>query len=243
MIDNYETYSNYVRGILKKVPILKTGQLISALMSEYEDKDMDAQFALAILHAIQRNGHVLLSSGGWAMTKGAYRMYSKDKFGTAIESNADFRLGDKISVFSDDQHRIVQSVNMEKLLSNKDLKMIDCMWVVADLMPLSEHFIIGTDPWNLIFVSEDDAGGTCYEVVKINETSENATIEMLRNTPRITDHEMRDSICRIAVLDSADHAWKVPYIGFTHICVLDKQSETGYSVIETRGDDRWSDYD
>jgi hypothetical protein len=213
-------------------------------MNEFKDRDISPDFALGILRAVQRNGHVLLSTSGWALTKGEYRMVSNDKFNTSVDFTARYRVADKISVYSDDHHMITRHEKFENVLSGKAKKIIDCLWVAIDMLPESEEFVIGTDPWSIIFTAEgdDDEPSCLYEIVKINEVSENVTMELLRNLPKISDKSMQETTYRIAVMDNGDHAWKVPYVGFSHICVLDDNTDTGYSVVESRSKDRWKDY-
>ena len=60
----------------------------------------------------------------------------------------------------------------------------------------------------------------------------------------ISDKETRETVRRIAIIDNANHAWEVPYVGFKYICVLDDDSPQNYKVIEKRNnEDLWKDYD
>ena len=246
MISNLEKYSDFIRTIMKKVSIVPIDLLIISLENAYPDTVTSDEYAMSILKAVQRNGYLLMSKSGWAMTKSAYRMHSNDKFGNGIDYKAPFRIGEKINVFSTDNSSIVKSLDIEDTVSFKLRKVIDCLWIVGDMLPESKDFITPLDFWDIAFVSEetgDDIPMT-YELVSVPENMENAYAELMRNLPRINDSEMRDSIVRIVLMENSDHAFKIPNICVKHICELDENSSTGYRVVETRNDDvAWSFYD
>lgn len=246
MISNLEKYSDFIRTIMRKVNIIPVDLLLISLENAYPDTVNNDEYAMSILKAIQRNGYVLLSESGWAMTKSAYRMYSNDKFNNGVNYKAPYRLGEKLNVFSTNNASIVKSIDIDELISFRLKKVIDCMWIVCDMLPESKNFVTPLNFWDIAFVSEESGDETplTYEIVSIPENMENAYAEILSDLPHIDSPEMRNAIVRIALMENPDHAFKIPNVGFTHICALDENSSTGYRVVETRSDDNvWSYYD
>lgn len=246
MISNLEQYSDFIRTTMKKVNIIPIDLLVISLENAFPDTVSNDDYAMAVLKAIQRNGYVLLSESGWAMTKSAYRMFSNDKFNNGINYKAPYRLGEKLNVFSTDNSSIIKSVDIADLISFRLKKVIDCMWVVCDMLPESRYFVTPLDFFDVAFVSveEGDDNPLTYEIVSIPENMENAYAEILTDLPKIEDPRMRDAIVRIAIMENPSHSFKIPNVGFTHICELDENSSTGYRVVETRSDDAvWSFYD
>ena len=239
----YDEYYDFIKEIMRKVPALPIELLIIALMNYFPELVPNSKLALFILREIQRNGHILLSSDGWAITKEMYLFYTNDK-GRNYNVNSATRLGDKIAVFSErNPDEIVKEVSISDLISNKDKKVIDCLWIVFDLLPDSNDFVIGVDPWNVSFCTEyDDDPGTCYQIIRINNEFKDCYQDILRYLPKMTDFYERENTFRIAIVDTPEDASKVPYVGFRFICVLDNESETGYRIIENRETNVWADH-
>ena len=227
MIPNYDEYERFVRSILKRVPLLKIEQLIIALKNTYTD--VSDGLAIKILHSIQKNGYVLLSGDGWAMTKSYYRTITGDNFFDGIIRNNNYRI-DKA----------------EPLLVNQSMDMVNCMWLVVHMMPDSENFVIGNYPWNILFTSipREDKNGLLYEITVLKSENIGLQIEVLKNKCEIHDEEWRDSIRRIAIVDDEKIASKIPYIGFSHICVIDEKSKEHFNVLNPKRAqaDWWKDY-
>ena len=225
MIYNIETYSEFVTKILKKIPYIKTEILIRCLVNYYPN--VNEKMAKEILYDIQSNGECLMSTDGWTLTKGMYYRISDDKFRDNFHYHNDYRLDD-----------------VSKYLRDLDKDDVDIMWLVADLMPDSENFIVCDTPWNIMFdvPSDEFSEAKLFQLIKIPGDVENERIELLKNSKRlIPEDKVINSIRRIALIENPDNAFKIPKLGFTHICVLDPKQTKGYRVVEKRTKDIWSD--
>ena len=225
MIYGLEKYEEKVRRLLGKVPLLKTEQVIIFLMKTYGD--MSEELAASILTAIQRRGYLLLSEDGWCMTKPIYVELTGDNAFADHYSYGPFRLPP-----------------MEDLCRERNKKVTDIMWLIADLAPLSEDFFLTGAPWDAAFVDEgdEDRPSRIYEFIHISERAENAMMEMLRILPKIEEKEERDAIVRIAVMENGTHSWKIPRRGFRSIVEIDDESPTHYRIAEKReGKEVWAD--
>ena len=228
MIYNLEIYEDYIKSILKRMPILKTDQLLRCLVKTY--KEMDDDLALQTLHALQRKGYVLLSPDGWAMTKGEYQAISQDKFNKGISDDDFFRLPN-------------MSFKVEKYGPSSDY--IDSFWLVADLMPMAMNFIkLEGSPWYFAFDTSaaPEKPPRLYEITRIPKDKEDTRALVLRTAgPKITDKDLQSKIIRIALIENPGHAWVVPYIGFKYICVLDGRAKSHFRIVETRTEDIWKE--
>ena len=227
MIYNIETYSEFIGKILRKIPYIKTDILVRCLVNYYPN--VNEKMAKEILFDIQSNGECLMSKDGWTITKGMYYRISDDKFRDEIRYHNECRLDD-----------------IEKYLRELDKEDVDVMWLVADLMPDSENFIVCDTPWNIMFDVPGNEFGEpkLFQLIKIPSDVENERIELLKNSRRIIPEEkVINSIRRIALMENPDNAWKIPRLGFTHVCVLDPKQTKGYRVVERRTKDIWKDKD
>lgn len=225
MIYNIEIYGDFIRKILRKIPYIKTKILIRCLVNNFND--VDEKMAEKILYELQSQGECLLSSDGWAITKGMYYRISDDKFRDNFKYHNDCRLS-----------------NVETYLENLNKDDVDIMWLVADLMPDAENFIVCDTPWNIMFdvPSSEWQEPRLFQLIKIPGNVEDERIELLKNSKRlIPEEKLLSSIRRIALIDNPAHAFKIPQLGFTHICVLDESQKKGYRIVEKRTKDIWSD--
>ena len=226
MIYNMEEYGEFLDNILKKIKLCYTWQLVRCLTNTF--KDMTEQFAIEIIFALQRQGHVLLSEDGWAMTKAMYQNLSGDKFFEKLEVTRSFR---------------IPAIDYEVKKSNFYDAQIDCFTIAVDLLPESINFAKGEDPWCFIFdtqTPESEGSGKLFQITKIPKEIEIARIEYLKSLPKIEDEATKKVITRIAIIEDERHAWMVPHIGFTNIVKIDPKRARGYSVIEKReGDKVW----
>ena len=219
-----EEYKEFIQSIVRKVPILRTEQLSAALVNTY---DVNYKDALAILRELQNVGVLLLSEDGYAMTRQAYL---KLMGGRKIEG-AKTSYAAKISP-------------MHELVAKNEyyLNLIDCMWIVVDMLPLSQRFVVCPEPWDIVFdtASDDDNPSMFYQITRIPADREDVRCELLKCVRKISDY-MRDKTVRIAIMDNENHNWMVPHIGFSHIVKLDPSNYRHYVITETRsGDDLWS---
>ena len=136
MIIGLDEYERFIRGILKKVPVMKMNQLVKALVNNYEE--MDESFAQSILFAIERKGYVLLSENGWALTQGAYLTITNDRFFDGIIKNRTYRLPDLIPYYDTDsagKRYKVKDVEIKDMVTERQMQQIRCMYLVIDMLP------------------------------------------------------------------------------------------------------------
>lgn len=247
MIYNQDFYTDFICGILKRTPLLRSQQLTNALMNI--DSEMTPDLAWAIMYNIERANHVLLSENGWAMTPGMYRTLTHDKYLNGVEYKAEYRIQNRLAVYGNNGREPQRYELPDKLLAelpggNKRVSIINSMWVVIDMLPQSDEFITDNGIWDVSFTThplpEEEKEAKAYYVIYISSQREDLICRQLSEMEPINDAKMQKPILRIAVMENPDHAFKIPYIGFSHICALDPESKTGYVVVEKRPlDKRW----
>ena len=245
MIYGKDDYEELVRNMLKRVPVLRTQQLNISLKKTFQG--MTDAVASAILLSLQRQGYLLLTDDGWAITKGMYLKLTADKFfdETRDRGREMNKLGSVIHTYEiDGSDRIKTEASIDELMGQKMHDIVDCMWAAVDMMPDSEDFILSCPPFTVSFAtpSDEDRDGKLFELIKINAGNEDATIRLLYDLPKIEDAEIKKIVNRVAIIENEAHAWKVPYLGFSAICCLDKNEECGFRIIEKRNsEESWKD--
>lgn len=226
-----ENEQNLIRDIMKRVGICRTKQLVNCLKKN--NKEIKDEDAMNILKALQRNRYLLLSQDGWAMTIGAYMQFADDKFfDKIITASTEFAI----------PYDIGTKLEKDKCV-NTDL--VDCLWIMADMMPDSKEFIIGNFPWSICFDTENDdtKESRIFQITKIPKGMGRTRNMLIKSLPAIDSDGLKKCIRRIALVDDENDAWLVPHLGFYFVCVVDEKSPTGYKIIEKRtGDEVWSDY-
>ncbi len=230
MIFNIEEFEKCIGSVLKEIPFLYTEQLVMYLVNTYQG--VSRELANEILLGLQRKGTLLLSTDGWAMTKGLYHRVVDDRFNEKLLNEGCYRLPDMGEKIREARLRDYQKIR----------EAIDCFWIVIDLLPNSENFFVARTPWCIKFGYVDNKGvGKLYEVAKFSANFEEIQREMIIDSELVPE-KMRGSIVRIALMDNEKHNWVVPKIGFNYICVLDPKVSRKYRIIEKReGDDLWDD--
>jgi len=224
MTYNLEKYSNYICSILRKIPYIKTDILLLCLRNTFNELDEDK--AKEILFELQSEGDCLLSEDGWAITKGIYYQLSNDTFRDNIKYFNDYRLPP-----------------IESMISSLDKDDVDVMWIVADMMPMAKDFIVCDIPWNIMFDTySEENGGKLVQLIKIPKDIEDMRIELLKCSKNLIPNDsLRESVKRIALIENESHAWKIPRLGFTEICVLDQNKPHGFRIVERRNEGVWDD--
>ena len=219
MIYSLEKYQKLVASILKKIPYIRTDILLLCLKNTFSELSLD--HAKRILFELQSNGDCLLSEDGWTLTKGIYYQLSSDTF------------RDNIRYFN--YYRLPKANDLIVALDTDD---VDVMWIVADMMPIDNDFIVCDIPWNIMF----EKNGKLVQLIKIPAENEDLRIELLKCSKNIIPNEsLWPQIKRVALMENKDHAWKIPHLGFSEICVLDASKPHGYRVVERRTEGLWDD--
>ena len=226
MTDKYNEFELFIRNILAKGSIMKKQQLILCLCRYYSEIYPDT--AEDIINHAQKKGILLVSTDGYVMTKGAYSTLTGDTYGDDLKLDEDVRIKQPINI------------NGGRTTGNT----IDCMWIVANMMPDSNNFIVCPDPWNIQFiVQKNDDPAKLFQVMRITKDKEIPSSIMLKNMANDIDKKMRLQIRRIVLLDDDSFAWRFPKVGVTHIAVIDEKVPNGFRIVEKRKpEEAWSDY-
>jgi len=224
MIRGLEEYENHIRKILKKVPLMRTEQMEIMLMRTFEGTDR--ALAGQILTAVQRRGYLLLSEDGWLMTKAIYVQLSGDTFYDGLLPQGQCRLPE-----------------MDALCRDFRRGQTELMWVIADLAPSSNDFLMSCGVWDAAFITEDEEEkeAKIYELIWIPERLERVKCELLRTLPDVKDRADRRLIVRIAVMENGVHAYKVPYKGIRYIVEPDGSARHYRIAGKRTGEEVWQD--
>lgn len=220
------SYENLIRSILRRVPLLKTRQLILCLKNCYSISKAESIHALIIA---QSHGYVMNSVDGYSMTSGQYVALTGDRFFDMVNYQSDKCIIKPISSIRD----------------FCDRNLVDAMWIVADKMPQSIDFVVSNSPWFITFDTPIDSTneiGCLYQITNIPREKELVRLQLLRSLAPIQYKNMRKGIRRIAIIENEQHSFLIPRIGFSHIVAIDEEDEAGYRVVEKRAEEgRWDD--
>lgn len=229
MLDRFEEYKEFVTKITNIQPIMRTEQM-KIIISKCFGQPIET--VDEVLFAMKASSILILSVDGWCMSLGEYRKLTHDYFLTKCSSD-------------DDEYR--RASEIESKLKHVNMDVVDSLWLVADMMPKSENFILTNPPWTISFCTkaEENKSPLLYQITVIRKGEEYVKSEMLKTLPEITNKHIKDSIRRVAIIEDDSFAFMIPKIGFSHIVCLDDKSASKYRIIEKRTDtkDRWGDED
>ena len=229
MIEHYEEYEEFVKHITRTAPLIKTEQL-KLMIANYFSQTLESTDTVML--ALQRNQIILMSQDGWTMTVGQYIRITGDSF-----------LQRRNSYWAPtDEYNRIPNMNSRCSIINRPLS--ESLWIIADTLPDSLDFSLAASPWTVAFTSKptEDRPSHLYEIAFIEKEYEFTRTEMLKIQPKITSNRVKNGLIRICILEDESYAFRVPYIGFTHIVTIDHSKSTHYRIIETRkGKDRWKD--
>ena len=229
MINGFERYEEFVRHIIRTVPLLKTEQL-RVMIAKYFSQPYES--TEAIVFALQRNQVILMSKDGWSMTPGQYIRLTGDRF---LRSPYSYAAGEA---------RVYHLPDMNDICAKVNRPLSQCLWLIADMMPDSNDFMFTSSPWILAFVSNanEERPSRLYEITYIAKGYEVTETELLRNVPRITSNRVKEGLRRICIIEDETYAFRVPYVGFSHIVTIDHKRGNHYRIVELRkGKDRWKE--
>lgn len=227
-------YVEYIRFIVNKAHVMRLIQLKLILQKKF---NLSEDLCRDLVIEAQKENYILVSADEYVMTQGYYLMNTEDKFFDGLNRR------NWVNFIEFPMQEIVKH----------DIGVIKCMTAVANMMPISENFIIPKGPWNItFFVPEDYVGydektgmeyeSNIYEIIYIPHKSSTVLCNYLKQF-QIDDEETRNIVKRIAILENPDDDVKVPYIGFTKI-VTEKYGN--YKLISSREnpwDDDWDEED
>ena len=227
MLEQYEEYESFVKDITRTASLIKTDQL-RLMIANYFNQPFET--TENVMLALQRNNVVLMSVDGWSMTVGQYMRLTGDRFLQARNS------------YNSDSYNRLPSMDARCRDINRALS--KSLWLVADMMPDAKDFVIASQPWAVAFVTEptEKRASCLYQITYVSKGHEFTRSELLKSLPKISSNHVKDGIRRICILDDGDYAFRIPYIGFSHIVEIDHTQKRHYRVVETRtGKDKWKD--
>ena len=227
MIRELNAYEQFVVDVLENVHFVGTHTLVTSLINYFPR--LYPKNAYLYIHSCQRLGYIITSADGWCISKCHYhQMRPEDKDLSSIDS------------FRNNSIESIDGLHVSKT----DRNIADCMMVVADMMPLSEDYILSPSPWYVSFVakSELDPKGRLFQITTFREGEEEAMGELLISGYNFTDEEFRKQVRRIAILDDPKKTKAVPKLGFANLCVIDFDKPNGLEIVEKRTpEERWND--
>ena len=206
---------------MEKVTIAKTEQLILFLHNYLESVPLP--HAESIVYEAAGHGIFIMTKAGYCMTKPCYSVLSH-----TIEKE-DFQAG---------RSPIFPSVDIPRY--HKDV--IDCLWIVLDLLPGSIDFCVGQPPWIITFTfpGNDFIPPKMAQIARFRAGEEVLMKARIEAQPRLEEPSYRSKIVRFAMLDEEEKTELVPYDGFVYLCKLDEDHLYGYTILEKReGKDLW----
>ncbi len=223
MIINTEIYQSFVESIMNRCGVLRTSTMINCLMNQY-DTITSINDAIYVLQVIQDFSEVMLSDDGYIITKGCYLRIVDDPYLLNI------RYGQQINKVPS---------NIIRIAYPSDLAMIESMPIIADMMPDSFDFVVSGFPWKLQFISNS----ILYQICRISTSEEIPFGILLNSLPEFSDADYKNHIRRIAIIDKPSHAYLIPKIGFSAICIYDSNDiRKEYKIIQKRDENAWEDY-
>lgn len=228
MLEGYENYKEFVKKVMTPMPVMRTDQL-KLMISRYFNQNYDT--VDEVIFAMKSSRIIIMTVDGWCMTIGEY-----------LKLTGDYFLNTQNEV-ADDEFRRYPPI--EGKLKNIDRNIIDSLWLVADSMPESFDFAVTMYPFSVAYCTKptEKKPSLLYQITVIRKGQEFTKSEMLKTIPPIQSKHVRDVIRRICILEDESYAFRVPYKGFSHILVLDKNEPSHLKLVEQRKDsvERWKD--
>ena len=206
---------------MEKVTVAKTEQLILFLHNYLES--VPIPHAESIVYEASGHGIFIMTEDGYCITKPCYSVLSQGI------KRGDFQAG---------RSPLFPSVEIPQ--HHKDV--IDCLWILLDLLPASIDFTVGQPPWiiSFTFPGNETTPSKMAQIARFDAGEEILVKARIEAQPRLEEPQYRSKIVRFAMLDEEEKTELVPYDGFVYLCKLDENSPYGYQIIEKReGGDLW----
>lgn len=214
MIYDYDVYDDFIVGILKRISVLYTEQLILALMNNYNN--VDRERAVMILARLQKDNRVMMSVDGWSVTTGSYLKRTQDKQFRMSKFTGKYRIPGTFSEY----------------ISDEDRKRADIFWIVVDMLPDSNNFMSALEPWNYVFVSKRSEKRTSklFLLTKIEKGLEHLQVPAIAMNTDFSDKFFNENVRTIALFDNGDAIEDVDTSCFSFVCVLNDDSPRHYDI-------------
>lgn len=217
-MEKYDNEIKFVQDFIYYFNPVRQAQLERAIVKNFKDTDFIT--AHNIILKCQTERMILISKDGWVMNKGKYVQLTGDDRYMNFVRNVD--------------HEYILP-EMEKEINKQcNMKLINCLWVLIDMLPASMDFALTHKPFQLGFIS---AKKEFYQVLYIPLDEEIVKFEMLKALPNDLFLEAKRSIKRVVILENDKHADRVPEgIGIKYVLSLDDSTAAHYKVLEKRSD-------
>ncbi|MBQ9037213.1 MAG: hypothetical protein IJ115_07160 [Erysipelotrichaceae bacterium] len=216
----YNEYERFLNELVYYFNPCRTEQLKRALIKNFAN--LSNEEAMVIITKYQNDGRILLSSDGWAMSKGKYVQMTKDSKYEEVDVNAEVRLPE-------------MGRQIHACCNNKYFRLLDCFWVLIDMLPDSIDFSLTNKPFQLTFVAQN----SLFQVISIPEDEEDLRCDMLKSLPTDYYESFKIKVKRIVLMQNPDHYWKLPEnIGIKFIATVD-DSKANHLRITKRIENNW----
>ena len=252
----FEEYEKFVRTVMYKTGIIMIPQMILMLNKKY---GLSSNEINKVIYGLERSGYLIVSTGGFILTKQLYQTWTHDKFNDNVIRNAyTARLGTTVKIYEDSpessgsnaKHRVVAEKTIVQLLEEhrEYLSMIKALWVVAEAMPASENFeVTHTEIFPIGFTYESEKGSSFVQIGYFpSKRFDYAVAKMvLMDAERLLNNGMKDCVERIALVTDERDVASIPYLGFRYfIRMVNKDiSSSRMKKLDYERDDRerWKD--
>ena len=216
MLFDYDAYGEFIIGILNRICIVRTEQLVKALMNTYVD--MSADRAGVILRSLQRDNRLLMSSDGWTVTYGAYLKRTRNKFFDNLVYGMPYRIKEPFDVY----------------VTNDDRNASDLFWIIIDMLPDSIDFMKSSPPWNMLFITKksEKKKQKLYLLVTIEEGVEHLQIPVLVNNTDYNNENIKDDLRMIALFKNMESFEIADTSLFSYSCVLDNTKDRHFRLVK-----------
>lgn len=237
-----QEFEGFIKELLERVPFLET-RLLRFFLAKRFGIALSDPFINKMITAAQRDGYLVVSTAGYTLSKRMYYSLTGDQKDDSIETSNICYLGDTMDVYENNPYGVKETKPVQEFIARDTKELMECMWVVADLMPQSKNFVTSCYPWNVVMeVDTSDERVKICEITRITKRNEDARIQLIKDFCNSDTPRNKKAVMRIAVIDNEEHAFLVPYLGFVYIVVLDETSPNGYRVIEKREkEEAWKD--
>lgn len=209
---------DYIRYHLTIVPVMTIG-IIRKMCENYFYPLLTDEAVDVILRKMQSYRYLLISEDGYIMTRGAYVKLTGDRFFNNLLKGYTFRV----------------RRGLDYTQSREGTKILDCLWVYADMIPYSENLMVNKGGWDVTFTTKqhDNVPPRIYNVENFERGTESINAERLRLQEK--DNKPNDIKCirRMALFQNPDRTYLSPVgIGITSIACIDHEEESHFCVLE-----------
>jgi hypothetical protein len=218
MYRNDDDVEVFVKDVLKKLSVITQQLLRQMIVNKFENTVNDSYIAY-VLRKMQNNNELFLTEDGYVLTSGAYIMLSDDKKFNEIHK--------------EDFYSVKKGLNYED--SREGLDAVDCMWLLATMLPDVTEYVINSGVWDLQFIvpPNEEQNSRLYQVVKFKKGFETPKALLLESTCNVENIEDRACIRRIALFDDEEMAFRTPKkLGFNIIAVVDDTQRNHYRILK-----------